>query len=75
MVLGNSKVTSQALQIFTALAHGKKLKKGENAVHPLLSKVLTPNAAALAAGITVKVISYGQMLMTGHGVLSVADSV
>lgn len=58
-VLGNSKATSQAPQIITAPAQGSKLSKKMKANAPI------KRSWALMQGITVKVIFYGQMLMTG----------
>ncbi len=69
-VMGNSKVTSQPPQIITALARGSKLKKKCNS--PITQRArATRCCAALMTGITVKVISYGQTLMTGCRVPSV----
>lgn len=64
-VLGNSKATSQAPQIITAPAQGSKLSKKMKANAPIKRRAAAARrSSALMAGITVKVIFYGQMLMT-----------
>lgn len=67
-VLRISKAPSQAAQIITAPVQGSKLSKKMKANAPIKRRApAARRSSALMAGITVKVIFYGQMLMTDSG--------